>query len=61
MMDMAGAILNVALAEILQESDDVLLVETSFATADQLISGNLLVMPSPDLIRVMLGHLPHGG
>ncbi|MFQ6027968.1 MAG: chemotaxis protein CheC [Dehalococcoidia bacterium] len=57
MMDMAGAILNVALANILQESDDALVVETSFSTDDQQINGTLLVMPSPDLLRVMLEHL----
>ena len=51
MMDMAGSILDVALADILQESDDALVVEAVFATADQEISGNFIVLPSPDFLR----------
>ena len=57
MMDMAGAILSVALANILQESDDALVVETSFSTEDRQIAGTLLIMPSPELLRLMLEHL----
>ena len=53
MTDMAGAILDVAMADILQESDDALVVETSFSTEDRQIEGTLLVMPSPDLLRVL--------
>jgi len=56
MMDMAGAILDAALADILRESDDVLIVETKFGVQDQEISGLFLVMPSPDLLRVLLDH-----
>ena len=50
-MDMAGAILDVALADILQESDDALVVEAIFSTTDQQITGNFLVLPSPDFLR----------
>ena len=57
MMDMAGAILSVALANILQESDDALVVETCFSTEDRQIAGTLLIMPSPELLRLMLEHL----
>ena len=53
MTDMAGAILDVAMADILQESDDALVVETSFSTEDRQIEGTLLMMPSPDLLRVL--------
>ena len=53
MMDMAGAILYVALADILEDSDDALMVETCFSTEDRQIEGTLLVMPSPDLLRVL--------
>lgn len=56
MMDMAGAILDAVLADILRESDDVLMVETKFGVQDQEISGLFLVMPSPDLLRVLLDH-----
>ncbi len=50
-MDMAGAILDVALADILMESDDALVVEAVFATKDQKINGNFLVLPSPEFLR----------
>ena len=60
MMDMAGAILDVALADIIQESDHALVVETSFCTEDRQIEGTLLIMPSPDLLRVLLEHVRNG-
>ena len=50
-MDMAGSILDVALADILQESDDALVVEAVFSTKDQKINGNFLVLPSPDFLK----------
>jgi len=50
-MDMAGAILDVALADILTESEEVLVVEAVFATEDQKINGNFLVLPSPDFLK----------
>jgi chemotaxis protein CheC len=50
-MDMAGAILDVALADILTESEDALVVEAVFATEDQKINGNFLVLPSPDFLK----------
>ncbi len=58
-MDMAGAILDVALADILLESDEALVVETTFGTEDQQIGGSFLVMPSPDLMRVLMENLPN--
>ncbi len=53
MMDMAGAILEIALADIMQESDNALVVETGFCNEDRQIKGTLLVMPSPELLRVL--------
>ena len=50
-MDMAGSILDVALADILQESDDALVVEAIFSTKDQQITGNFLVLPSPSFLK----------
>ncbi len=50
-MDMAGAILDVALADILMESDDALVVEAVFSTKDQKIHGNFLVLPSPEFLK----------
>ncbi|MDA0734669.1 MAG: chemotaxis protein CheC [Chloroflexi bacterium] len=60
MLDMAGAILDVALSDIIQESDDALVVETGFSTDDRTIEGTLLVMPSPDLLRVLVEHIRNG-
>lgn len=56
MMDMAGAILSAILADISQESDETLIVEASFSVADEKIDGVFAVMPSPDLLRVLLEH-----
>lgn len=50
-MDMAGSILDVALADILQESDDALVVEAIFSTQDRQISGSFLVLPSPSFLK----------
>ena len=50
-MDMAGAILDVALADILAESEDALVVEAVFSTDDQKVNGNFLVLPSPDFLK----------
>lgn len=45
MMDMAGAILDVALAHVAEYSDDIYVAQTSFGTDDQVISGTFLVLP----------------
>ena len=57
MMDMAGAIMDVALADILRETDYALIVEASFGTQDSRSSGTFLVLPSLDLQRVLVGAL----
>ena len=57
MMDMAGSILDVALANILEGSNDALVIETKFGTADREIDGILLVLPSPELLSLLLEHL----
>ena len=53
MMDMAGAILNVALAEIMMETDDACIVEATFGTIDQQVNGVFLVMPSLELLDAL--------
>jgi chemotaxis protein CheC len=55
-LDMAGAILDVAFAEILQQSDDVIVAETSFGTADRQARGTFLVIPSLNFLKVILSH-----
>ncbi len=55
-LDMAGAILDVAFAEILQQSDDVIVAETSFGTSDRQARGTFLVIPSLNFLKVILSH-----
>ena len=55
-LDMAGAILDVAFAEILQHSDDVIVAETSFGTSDRQARGTFLVIPSLNFLKVILSH-----
>ena len=52
LLDMAGAILDIALAEILQERDEVFIAETSFGLSDQTIKGNFLIMPNPGFLKL---------
>ena len=46
MMDMAGAILDAALAELMSDGDDALVMDTTFGTEDRQVHGKFLVMPS---------------
>lgn len=54
MMDMAGAVIDAAVADIMADTDDILVVETRFGTANQQISGIFLVLPNPRLKEVLL-------
>lgn len=56
MIDMAGAILGIALTKIMQEQDDLLVVSANFGTENQQMSGNFLVMPTTDFLRTILNH-----
>lgn len=56
MIDMAGAILGIALTKIMQEQDDLLVVSADFGTENQQMSGNFLVMPTTDFLRTILNH-----
>ena len=49
MMDMAGAILDSALANVLAFSDTTFIVETVFGTNDRQVSGTFLVIPDPEM------------
>ena len=51
MLDMAGAILDACIADIMSHSDEAILVETVFGSVDHQITGTFLVLPSPALIR----------
>ncbi len=54
MMDMAGAVIDAAVADIMADTEDILVVETRFGTANQKIYGIFLVLPNPQLKEVLL-------
>jgi len=54
MIDMASAILDVALTPIMMEQDDVLVVQTTFGTTNRQMDGVFLVMPTMDFLREVL-------
>lgn len=54
LLDMAGAILDIALAEILAERDDVFIAETSFGVADHTVQGTFLIMPNASFMELPL-------
>lgn len=56
MMDMAGAILDAVLAEIMLDADEALVMQTSFGTEDMQINGTFLCLPSPSLQTSLLEH-----
>jgi len=51
-IDMAGAIMGIALAEILQESDEVMVVDTVFTTDDQSAGGRFMIMPNESFVKL---------
>jgi chemotaxis protein CheC len=57
MMDMAGAILDPALAELMAVADEATVVESSFSAQGREINGKFLVMPNPNLQRVLMVRL----
>jgi len=50
MMDMAGAVLDSALASVLASTDDTYIIETVFGTDNRQVSGTFLVIPDPELL-----------
>lgn len=54
LLDMAGAILDIALSEILAERDDVFIAETSFHVSDRTIEGKFLIMPNASFMELPL-------
>ena len=49
LMDMAGAILEVATVSVLEQSEYTYVIETVFETSDRQVAGTFLVMPIPGL------------
>lgn len=56
MMDMAGAILDAILAEVMLEVDEALVMQTSYGTEDMQINGTFLCLPSVSLQTALLEH-----
>ena len=54
MIDMAGAVLDSIMAEIMMEADEALVMETTFGTEDMQIEGVFLALPSIDLQNALL-------
>ncbi len=57
MIDMAEAILSIALTKIMQEQDDVLVTKATFSTGSRQIEGTFMVLPTLDFIKVILKSL----
>jgi chemotaxis protein CheC len=51
LIDMAGAILEVATVSALEQSEHTYVIETIFETSDRQVAGTFLVMPVPRLER----------
>lgn len=56
MMDMAGAILDAALADIMTDREEMFAMETVFATNEREIRGMLLVLPTAEFMDIMMTH-----
>ena len=56
MVDMAGAILSIALTDIMQEQDDVLAVKATFGANENDIEGTFMILPTMDFLKVILRH-----
>jgi chemotaxis protein CheC len=54
MVDMAGALLDIVVADILLTQDEAFVAETTFHTSDRDISGMFFVMPSEGLLKALL-------
>lgn len=55
MMDMAGAVLDCILAQIMRQGNHVLIVETTFGTLNREVQGSFLVLPDDNLLKSLLG------
>ena len=53
MLDMAGAILDIALWQIMQENDNTFIAESSFKSCDTEINGQFLVLLSHSLLSIL--------
>ena len=49
LMDMAGAILEVATVSVMEQCDQTFVIETIFESSDRQVAGTFLVMPVPGM------------
>ena len=56
MMDMVGAILDVALIDVMMDRDEMFAMEAIFATKERDIRGMLLVLPTAEFMDIMIKH-----
>ncbi|MHB0870613.1 MAG: chemotaxis protein CheC [Chloroflexota bacterium] len=57
-VDMGGAILDVVLADLAKESEEVFVIDTVFAQSEQAVNAVFLVLPRPRYFGVILEKLP---
>jgi len=53
LMDMAGAILDIALAQILEERDRVFVACMEYSIKGAAAAGNFIILPNPGLLKLM--------
>jgi chemotaxis protein CheC len=56
-VEMAGAVLDAVLLDLVSEQDQVLAAKTTFSEGGRAIDGTLFVLPRPDSLRVLLDAL----
>ena len=56
MVDMLGAIIDIALAHVMLEQDDVFVVQTTFGADSRQMNGTFVVMPTIAYMRNILEH-----
>ena len=49
MMDMSASILDATLADLLSQTNEILMLDTTFGTDDRQINGKFLALPNPEL------------
>lgn len=57
-VDMSGAVLDVVLADLAKESEDVLVIDTVFGQSQELVNAVFLVMPQQRYFELLLSKLP---
>ena len=56
-IEMAGAVLDAVLLDLVTEADQVLAAKTTFSEGGRAIDGTMFVLPRPDSLQVLLDAL----